>query len=572
MKKRNTWARLLIATVVAASIFISSQPLQAFAAEENEASADTLFWSNPSYNPLRLDRFEEGQPNISGHATPNAKLIFSINGQRYYTFADGTGQFYFNVTNMNLPAGSGFHVSQYVGNCLVDGAGGTVVAKPVPQLQAPSVNAVFSTDTSVTGSSNSEQVKVVINGVTYFGTVNSSTKQFKVELGRSYPAGTQVNVYAVTGTNQSPATAVYVQQKVEQNLLAPTLNQMTTDDTNVIGYSNSSIVQVLVGSTGEVRTVVPDSQTHVFVLSVGHLPVGTKVSAYAITNGTMSETTTIYVTQGSTPPPAKVDPPKLNGLTSTDKVLSGESSGAEVLINVGGDAYQVKPGKDNKFVVNLRKSYPVGTKVVAYATRDGAISDSTIIYVTQGQNALTAPVINDVTTEDQMITGKAAANVMVKLDIGSDSYEGSTDADGNFKIFLDHTYPADSLISVYVTDGVQKSPITTSKVKQGGFTLGINYISDKDSIVTGIALPNSDIKVQIGNRIYRGKASSFGTFMVQMSQAYKAGQNVEITATDPASGKSERKVVIVYPESLVLIRCFQILQQFLVKQALMRMW
>ncbi|WP_439443825.1 Ig-like domain-containing protein [Listeria aquatica] len=171
------------------------------------------------------------------------------------------------------------------------------------------------------------------------------------------------------------------------------------------------------------------------------------------------------------------------------------------------------------------------------------------MYVTKGNIQLKAPLINAVTTQDTTVSGTADPNTTIKLNISTDSYEAKVDAEGNFKVLLDHTYPVNSLISVYSTDGQHKSLVTNAKVVQGSFKLGVNMITDTDRILTGMALPNSKIKVQVGNRIYEGQASTLGTFMIQMSQSYKAGQNIEITATDPASGRTESKVIIVYPES-----------------------
>lgn len=545
MKKKRKLLKWLLAILIFLSVFWGGQGTQSVSAQSSDnASPDFLFppWK-PSYKPLRINPPSDQQSVITGVATPGWTATAVVNGNIFSSKVDKWGNVYINL-GKTFPGGSEVIVYQLnPEGYIVDTIKTTMSGVAPPSLNAPMVNPVYTNETTVRGFSNAPNVRVTINGQNFYGSTTPGTGAFTLQLGRTYPVGTRIDVYGERDGQVSPVSTIFVQQK-NIYIEAPQLNPINTTDNVLSGTSNAPIVEVEVQNT--IFRVEPDASTGKFSVKLWPLPVGTKVTARAIKDGQTSSDTVVYVKQGIV-----VSPPQLNSLTSTEKVLTGESDADKVIVTLGGNqTYTAKPDPDtHKFSIQLDKTYPEGTLVSAYGIKSGVESSTTTMYVTKGNIQLKAPLINAVTTQDTTVSGTADPNTTIKLNISTDSYEAKVDAEGNFKVLLDHTYPVNSLISVYSTDGQQKSLVTNAKVVQGSFKLGVNMITDTDRILTGMALPNSKIKVQVGNRIYEGQASTLGTFMIQMSQSYKAGQNIEITATDPASGRTESKVIIVYPES-----------------------
>lgn len=493
-----------------------------------------IYIETPQLNPMTTaDTVVTGMSNES-------LVEIQIGNNIYKAYPDSTTKKFSVDLKRTLAAGT--KVTAYGVKEGQRGPSAAITVTEAVKVDPPVLNAVKSTDTIVTGSSNAPLVEIEIGNATYKAYPDAKTGKFSVNLGSRLSAGTKITGYAVKNGQRSSGTTIYVEQGV--TLSPPQLNPINTTDNVLSGTSNAPIVEVEVQNT--IFRVEPDASTGKFSVKLWPLPVGTKVTARAIKDGQTSSDTVVYVKQGIV-----VSPPQLNSLTSTEKVLTGESDADKVIVTLGGDqTYTAKPDPDtHKFSIQLDKTYPEGTLVSAYGIKSGVESSTTTMYVTKGNIQLKAPLINAVTTQDTTVSGTADPNTTIKLNISTDSYEAKVDAEGNFKVLLDHTYPVNSLISVYSTDGQHKSLVTNAKVVQGSFKLGVNMITDTDRILTGMALPNSKIKVQVGNRIYEGQASTLGTFMIQMSQSYKAGQNIEITATDPASGRTESKVIIVYPES-----------------------
>ncbi|RDX00797.1 Ig-like domain-containing protein [Listeria kieliensis] len=546
MIKKKKVFKWLMASLIFASVLVGSQVSQTASAQGyDNASPDCLFPSwRPVHKPLRINQLSDQQNVITGSATPYWTVTAVINGNIFSSKVDQRGNVYINL-GRSFPAGTAVTVYQLDKNGNITDTIQTTISGIVrPTINPPLVSPLYTNESSVRGSVNAPNVRIVINGQSFYGAVDPYTNLFNVQLGRTFPAGTRVDVYGEKDGQLGPVSTIFVEAR-NIYVETPKLNRVKSTDTVVTGTSNEPLVEIQIDNA--TYKIQPDANTRQFRLNLGHtLPVGKKISAHALKDGQQSETTTIYVEQG-----AVLAPPKLNKLTSTEKVLTGESSAETVFVLFEGDGhYTATPDPvTHKFSIQLDKTYPAGTLVSAYGVGSGVVSGTTTMRVTEGKVSLKAPLMNTVTTEDTMISGTADPNTTIKLNISVDSYETKVDSQGNFKILLDHPYPVDSLISAYSTNGKEKSPVTNAKVIQGSFKLGVNMITDTDRILTGMALPNSKIKVQIGNRVYEGQASALGTFVIQMSQSYKAGQNIEITATDPVSGRTESKVIIVYPGS-----------------------
>ncbi|WP_163651948.1 Ig-like domain-containing protein [Listeria sp. PSOL-1] len=245
---------------------------------------------------------------------------------------------------------------------------------------------------------------------------------------------------------------------------------------------------------------------------------------------------------------ASVTEPQVNEVSTTDQVITGISRSPQVKAVINGAAsYSYPNQKTGEFTINLGRTYSKGTVIKVYAINGSLISNPTQIIVIEKQVVLEAPLINKVTTEDEVITGQAGPDLTVKLTIGQDLYEAETDQNGHFTVYLDHKYTRDTVIYAHVTNGNVNSAVTEAVVEKGRYNLGVNAITNIDRVITGITEPYSKMTVRIGNRVYTGTATETGAFSIELGQTYQAGQNVTVKSKEPNYGVEETKVVIIYP-------------------------
>ena len=160
------------------------------------------------------------------------------------------------------------------------------------------------------------------------------------------------------------------------------------------------------------------------------------------------------------------------------------------------------------------------------------------------------PVVNQVTNNDKVITGKAEANSTVTVNVGKNRIGyAKANASGSFSVSI----PAQKVgttLNVTAKDAAGNvSSLTYVKVTSVDVTPPakpiVNQVDDNDKVITGKAEANSMVTVNVGkNRIGYVKASSNGSFSVGIP-IQKAGTTLNVTAKDAAGNVSSLSYVKV---------------------------
>ncbi|MCM3728908.1 Ig-like domain-containing protein, partial [Neobacillus cucumis] len=152
------------------------------------------------------------------------------------------------------------------------------------------------------------------------------------------------------------------------------------------------------------------------------------------------------------------------------------------------------------------------------------------------------PTLNDVTDNDQAVTGVAEAGSKVDIKVnGLVIGSGTAGTDGNFSIAIP-VQKAGAQLIVTATDSsgnVSNSTTITVKDVTPPSKPTVDEVTDKDTVITGLAEAGSTVQIKV-NGVLIGSATtgSDGKFSAAVS-VQKAGTELVITATDHAGNISE---------------------------------
>lgn len=256
---------------------------------------------------------------------------------------------------------------------------------------------------------------------------------------------------------------------------------------------------------------------------------------------------------------------QLKQLNSNDHYFSGNGSKSKTTIMIAVEApntavknYQTISNSDGQFYYYFGETLPVGTKITVYQSNFWTSSVKTSIWVSAYVNpkpdpnpikpVLIAPTIGEVTEDSTNISGNTTPNVSVQLKIAGDIYRTVSDASGKFLITLDEHYSAGSIIEVYAYDSLaNKSATTLASVLAGRMSLGIDYITSQDRVISGNTAASMYVEVLVGNRVYSGYSDLSGKFNIPLSVSYKAGTSVLVTVSNIVTNQSVQMNTVIYP-------------------------
>ncbi|MBC6316660.1 Ig-like domain-containing protein, partial [Listeria grandensis] len=189
----------------------------------------------------------------------------------------------------------------------------STTVKDVTAPDAPNVNTILDTDTTITGNGEANcDVKVTLpSGGVLTGRTNA-TGVFTIAL-PAQAAGKEIKVTLTdAASNESTATPVIVQSSA---IASPTINSVTTDDTTVKGTGTTgATVTLTIESATYTGTVIDGSYT----ISIPKQTVGTIISAKQALNGRTSASVTTTVTAGK-----ELAKTSINPLTNDSTIVSG---------------------------------------------------------------------------------------------------------------------------------------------------------------------------------------------------------------------------------------------------------
>lgn len=246
--------------------------------------------------------------------------------------------------------------------------------------------------------------------------------------------------------------------------------------------------------------------------------------------------------------------PVVNRFTNEDTKITGTGEpNTTAVVFIGGDSpYKNKVDSKGDFSVELPKKYEAGIKYRAYVIDDqGNKSEDTVGFVEKA-DLLAPPTINRVLDTDVHITGEGKPNTKIVFEVSDeDKYRDKVDSTGKYAIKLDHSYPVGTkLVAYLVDDNNHKSHEVISYVERGESMLGVNKILTSDPKITGTALPDSTIEIEINSsrgRVYTGVSDEQGNFAVDLQGSkYSAGTRVRVEMLENDVSIDFRDVII-YP-------------------------
>ena len=128
------------------------------------------------------------------------------------------------------------------------------------------------------------------------------------------------------------------------------------------------------------------------------------------------------------------------------------------------------------------------------------------------------PSINPVSIEDVKITGTGIKGSSIIVSIGTNTYTGKVDNNGDFSITIPKQ-PSETIIKVSQKEEgkneSEKIPVKVYKTRLGKIT--IDNVVNTDTKITGKAKPGADVKLVINGREYTGKANNEGKFDIPVT-------------------------------------------------------
>ena len=133
-------------------------------------------------------------------------------------------------------------------------------------------------------------------------------------------------------------------------------------------------------------------------------------------------------------------------------------------------------------------------------------------------NITDTPSITTIKDEDNVLRGKGKKNSDITIYIGTNTYTGKVDNNGDFSITIPKQ-PSGTIIKVSQKEEgkneSEKIPVEVYKTRLGKIT--IDNVVNTDTKITGKAKPKADVKLVINGREYTGKADDTGKFDIQVS-------------------------------------------------------
>ncbi|WP_163655520.1 Ig-like domain-containing protein [Listeria sp. PSOL-1] len=323
--------------------------------------------------------------------------------------------------------------------------------------QTVTINSLTESDNTVTGTAPANaKLRFLVNGTAVnVGTADENGNYSKV-IGK-HPAGTVVGVQA-----QNPHTGAYgdvVTTTVTVVATTLTINEMTTDDTTVSGTAPAnSKVRILVN--GEAVNIAYADENGNYSKVIGKQPVGTEVGAQVQNPNTGaysdSVTTIVKVAEKAL---------TIKEMTTSDTTVSGTApANSKVRILVNGEAVNIAYADENGNYSKVIGKQPVGTEVSVQMQNPstGAYGNPVTTTVKEAEKELT---INEMTTDNTVVTGKAPAKAKIRILINDVAVNVAyAEEDGSYSKVIGKQ-AVGTKVSVQMqnpSNGAYSDPITTT--------------------------------------------------------------------------------------------------------------
>ncbi|RNM19524.1 Ig-like domain-containing protein [Staphylococcus pasteuri] len=508
---------------------------------------DTTAPEVPTVNPVTSE-----DTTITGTAEPNSTVTVTFpDGTSATAETDADGNYVIDIpSNEDLKGGEVLPVTatDKAGNTS-DEASTTVTDITAPVV--PTVNPVTSEDTTITGKAepNSTVTVTFPDGTTATGTTDSDGNYtIDIPTNEDLKGGETLPVTATDKDgNQSDQVTTTVTDTTAPE--APTVNPVTSDDTQITGKAepNSTVTVTFPDGNTASATTDADGNYVINIPSSEDLKGGETLPVTATDKaGNKSDEATTTVTDTTAP-----TVPTVNPVTSEDTQITGKAEpGSTVTVTFpDGTTATGTTDADGNYVIDIPSNEDLKggeTLPVTATDKDGNKSDPATTVVTD-TTAPTVPTVNPVTSDDTTITGKAepGSTVTVTFPDGTTA-TGITDENGNYVINIPSREDLKGGETLPVTatdkDGNKSDPATTTVTDTTAPDAPtVNPVTSDDTTITGKAESGSTVTVTFpdGNTASATTdADGNYTINIPTNEDLKGGETLPVTATDKTGNTS----------------------------------
>ncbi|WP_340598930.1 Ig-like domain-containing protein (plasmid) [Priestia megaterium] len=507
---------------------------------KNGVSGQGQIWlRQPNGDEKQLTHF--GSTSYIYSLSDNGEVVLVNNGKMYFSNfnIENPVKVSSNLQNMYI---NGDNLYTSIGRSLFQ-----VKVQDKTAPEAPKVNVVGDSDTTITGTAEAGSTVKVVTGEKEIGTVVADGEgNFSIKI-ETQKVGTVLMVTATDALgNVSEARSVTVQDKTAPE--APKVNAVGNSDTEVTGTAEAgSTVTVKVEDQVLGTTVAKEDGT--FSVAIDTQKAGTKLTVTSIDDaGNTSEAKEVVVKDETAP-----SVPTVNEVTEKSTNITGTAeAGSTVTVKVEDQVLGTTVAKeDGTFSVAI-DTQKAGTKLTVTSTDDAGNTSEAKEVVVKDETAPSVPTVNEVTEKSTNITGTAEVGSTVTVKV-EDQVLGTTVAkeDGTFSVAID-TQKAGTKLTVTSTDdagNISEAKEVVVKDETAPSVPTVNKVTEKSTSVTGTAEVGSTVTVKVEDQVLGTTvAKEDGTFSVAID-TQKAGTKLTVTSTDDAGNTSEAKEVVVKDET-----------------------
>lgn len=379
-------------------------------------------------------------------------------------------------------------------------------------------------------------VTIMKNGISLGEQVVKDSYEFQMNIPKQM-AGTKLTVFSKDPAGNVTSVEVEVVDFTPPG--KPVVDAVTDKSSVVTGKAEpASTVEILKGSsligTGKV------AEDGLFKISIAVQNAGTVLTIRAKdAAGNVGQVTNVTV-KDVTPPAV----PQVNKVTNKATEVTGKAEkGSTVTVKIGTKSYSGKADADGKYNVSIPVQNADTSLSVTAKDSSGNVSDGKSVKVSR--IAPNLPTVNSVNNKASSVSGKAEKSSTVTVKIGTKSYTGKADSNGDFKITIP-VQNAEKKLDITATDKDGKvSAIRTVTVKRVAPNLpAVNKVTNKATEVSGKTEKYATVSVKIGTKTYSKKADVNGNYKVTIP-VQNAGTSLQITAKDSAGAVSAARTVSV---------------------------
>ncbi|MCU7257819.1 Ig-like domain-containing protein, partial [Pseudomonas aeruginosa] len=422
-----------------------------------------------------------------------------------------------------------------------------------PLVGQPNAADITINDTKVSGSvtlkpnAGTQTAKVINSAGQVIGTSTvNSDGTFAVTIPKSAAGQYTIAIDAPNYDNDETNTFNIVDNTI---VPAPLVDPVDDNDTTIgVHGTAGSTVTVKDSNNNVIGTVTLGANSTTGTLTLSKpLAAGTQLTSTATKNGkTSAVSPTVTVTDATAP-----DAPVINPVTSDDTTVTGKAEpNSTVTVTFPDGTTQVTTADaSGNYTVNIPSNEDfTGGETIKASAKDAAGNKSVDSNVTvTDTTAPNQPTVNQVTSEDKTITGKAEPNSTVTV-----------------------TFPDGTKVqAITATDGSYRVAVPTNIDLVGGETLGvtstdkagntstaanttvvdvtapkepvINDVTSEDKTITGTSEPNSTVTVTfLDGTKASATADASGNYTIGIpdSEDLKGDEELSVIATDAAGNVS----------------------------------